>query len=147
MADTHYNSQMLKTLLNQEGFRLTIQRQKILDLLKACHEGTHLSAEAVCQHLSSQGENISLSTVYRTLHVMVNLGLLRELELAEGKKYYELNTPFLSQHHHLVCVQCGAVKEFEDTIAAEIGANQAEMHCYTLLDCQFTIFGICPTCL
>ncbi|MBD2256681.1 transcriptional repressor [Pseudanabaena sp. FACHB-2040] len=137
---------MLKALLNQEGFRLTSQRQKILDLFKACSEGQHLSAEEIHQQLSYQGETISPSTVYRTIHVMVGLGLLRELELAEGRKYYELNAPFLNQHHHLVCVQCGAVTEFEENMMAQVGASQAEIRGYALLDCQFTIYGVCPNC-
>jgi Fur family transcriptional regulator, ferric uptake regulator len=146
MAEAHHSEKMLKTLLNQEGFRLTNQRQKILDLFKACSEGQHLSAEEIHHQLTCLGESISPSTVYRTIHVMVNLGLLRELELAEGRKYYELNAPFLSQHHHLVCVQCGAVTEFEENMMAQVGASQAEIRGYALLDCQFTVYGVCPRC-
>ncbi|HEY9735510.1 MAG TPA: Fur family transcriptional regulator [Trichocoleus sp.] len=146
MADAPQSEKMLKTLLNQEGFRLTAQRQKILDLLKTCGEGQHLSAEEIHRQLSCQGENISPSTVYRTIHVMVRLGLLRELELAEGRKYYELSAASPHQHHHLVCVQCGALTEFEENLMAQVGASQAEVRGYQLLDCQFTVYGICPHC-
>ncbi|MGP1386757.1 MAG: Fur family transcriptional regulator [Thainema sp.] len=137
---------MFRSLLNQEGFRFTIQRQRILDLFKTCDEGQHLSAEEIHQYLSTQGASVSLSTIYRALHVMVDLNLLRELELAEGKKYYELSVSHSSNHHHLVCVECGAVVEFEEDLMAQIGSSQTETRGYALLDCQFTIYGICPKC-
>lgn len=146
MSNLPESEKSLRSLLNQEGFRFTIQRQRILDLFKTCDEGQHLSAEEVYQHLSTQGASVSPSTIYRALHVMVDLNLLRELELAEGKKYYELNLSQASEHHHLVCVGCGAIVEFEDDLMAEIGSSQTEMRGYALLDCQFTIYGICPSC-
>lgn len=146
MIESYENEPMLKTLLSQEGFRLTTQRQKILELFQNNLEGQHLSAEEIRQKLLRQGENIAPSTIYRAIHIMVKLGLLRELELAEDRKYYELSAPFNDQHHHLVCVQCAAVTEFEEDMMAKVGATQAEARGYALLDCQFTVYGICPAC-
>jgi Fur family transcriptional regulator, ferric uptake regulator len=143
--DRKQPSGRLKALLRQEGFRLTTQRQKILDLFTQAG-GQHLSAEEVHQHLTALGEHISPSTIYRTLHVMAEIGLIRELELAEDKKYYELAEPTLPAHHHLVCVHCGALVEFEADIMAQIGTNQAEMRGYRTLDCQFTVYGVCSRC-
>ena len=136
----------LKTVLNKEGFRFTSQRQKILDLFQSAALGHHLNAEEIHQQFIDQGEKISFSTIYRALHVMVRLGLLQELELAEGRKYYELNTPFMEQHHHLVCVHCGAVQEFEDAKMAQVGSHESTARGFSLLNCQFTVFGICPSC-
>jgi Fur family ferric uptake transcriptional regulator len=139
-------SELLKTVLNKEGFRFTSQRQKILDLFQASALGHHLSAEEIHQRLVEQGEKISFSTIYRALHVMVQLGLLQELELAEGRKYYELNTPFMDQHHHLVCVHCGSVEEFEDATMGQVGRSESDARGFSLLNCQFTVYGICPGC-
>jgi Fur family ferric uptake transcriptional regulator len=138
--------ELLKTTLNKEGFRFTSQRQKILDLFQAAALGHHLSAEEIHQALLSQGEKISFSTIYRALHVMVRLGLLQELELAEGRKFYELNTPFMDQHHHLVCVHCGEVEEFEDATMSQVGRSESAARGFSLLNCQFTVYGICPSC-
>lgn len=138
--------ELLKTVLNKEGFRFTSQRQKILDLFQSAALGHHLNAEEIHQQLLDQGEKISFSTIYRALHVMVRLGLLQELELAEGRKYYELNTPFMDQHHHLVCVHCGDVKEFEDAKMTQVGNSESAAHGFSLLNCQFTVYGICPSC-
>lgn len=139
-------SEVLKSLLNQEGFRFTNQRQKILEILRDTPEGHHLSAEEIYQKLSEKGENIGVSTIYRALHLMVDLGLLRELGLAEGKKYYELSTPFIHQHHHLVCVQCGVVQEFEEELITQVGISEAESRGFSLINCQFTVFALCPNC-
>lgn len=133
-------------MLNQEGFRLTRQRQQILGIFRALPDGDHLGAEDIYQHLCAAGETIGVSTIYRALHLMVKMGFLRELDLAEGRKLYELATPFIDQHHHLVCVQCGAVQEFEDASMATIGLDETEKHGFALLDCQFTVYAVCPGC-
>lgn len=140
------HSETLKSLLNQEGFRFTNQRQKILEIFKGTPEGQHLSADEVYHRLSEQGENIGVSTIYRALHLMVKVGLLRELGLAEGRKYYELSTPFVDQHHHLVCVQCGIVQEFEEDFITKVGIGESESRGFSLLNCQFTVFALCPNC-
>ncbi|MEL6606525.1 MAG: transcriptional repressor, partial [Cyanobacteria bacterium J06614_10] len=88
---------------------------------------------------------ISLSTVYRTLHLMVYMGLLRELELAEGHKHYELNRP-LKDHHHIVCVHCNATIEFTEDSVTQIGEKTANSAGYHVLDCQLTLYGICSKC-
>lgn len=139
-------SEALRSLLNEEGFRFTHQRQKILKIFKATPEGDHLSAEEVYQQLSAAGEKIGISTVYRALHLMVKIGLIRELGLAEGKKYYELSASFTHQHHHLVCVECGVVQEFEDDFIVNIGVDEAESHGFSLVNSQFTVFALCPNC-
>ena len=109
-----YSDDALKSELNARGYRSTPQRQKILNIFQTLTQGNHLSAEDLHDVLRDDGERISLSTVYRTLHLMVYMGLLRELELAEGHKHYELNRPLRDHHHHLVCVQCGQTVEFQE---------------------------------
>ncbi len=139
-------AEILKTLLNQEGFRLTNQRQKILKVIKDSEHGEHLSAEDIYQKLSSNGEKIGISTVYRALHMLVNLGLIRELALSEERKFYELCHPFVDAHHHMVCAQCGMVQEFEDTLVLDLGSEEARQRGFSLLDCQFTVHVICAAC-
>jgi Fur family ferric uptake transcriptional regulator len=139
-------SNVLKSTLNKDGRRLTSQRKRILTLFEASYQGEHLSAEEIHQKLLQQGDNISLSTIYRTLHVMVDLGILQEVELAEGRKYYELSSTSTHPHHHLVCVQCGAVTEFEDIRVTQVSQRETLDRGFSLLNCQFTVYGICPHC-
>jgi Fur family ferric uptake transcriptional regulator len=136
----------LKSLLSQSGVRFTNQRQKILEIFKDHPEEHHLSAEEIYKKLSGRGENIGISTIYRALHLMVELGFLRELGLAENKKYYELNAASFDQHHHLVCVQCGDIQEFSGEMITEVGAGEAEKCGFAVLSCQFTVYAVCPHC-
>jgi len=141
-----FSPESIRSELNQQGYRLTPQRKKILNIFQVLPQGEHLSAEELHRTLREQEERISLSTVYRTLHLMSYMGLLRELELAEGHKHYELNRSQPDQHHHIVCVYCGRTAEFKHDLANQIGSKQAEREGYHLLDCQLTIYGVCPDC-
>lgn len=109
-------------------------------------KGDHLSAEDLYQRLESQGEPISLSTIYRSLKLMARMGILRELELGEGHKHYELNQPYPHHHDHLICVRCNKTVEFKNDAILKIGTKTAEKEGYQLLDCQLTIHAICPAC-
>lgn len=136
----------LETELKEWGYRLTPQRRKILSIFQRLPQGKHLSAEDLNTCLQHQQERISLSTIYRTLHLMVYMGMLRELELAEGHKHYELNRPYRDHHHHLVCILCNRTLEFKAPFINGIGVEQAESEGYRLLDSQLTLYGTCSDC-
>ncbi|MEM9090929.1 MAG: Fur family transcriptional regulator [Cyanobacteria bacterium P01_F01_bin.53] len=139
------SDEALKDELNARGYRSTPQRKKVLSIFMELAQGEHLSAEDLHNLLENAGERISLSTVYRTLHLMVYMGVLRELELAEGHKHYELNRP-LKDHHHIVCVYCNATLEFAEHSITQIGERTAKTSGYHVLDCQLTLYGICKNC-
>ncbi|MEL7495715.1 MAG: Fur family transcriptional regulator [Cyanobacteria bacterium J06554_11] len=137
----------LKSELNSKGFRATPQRQRILGIFQNLPQGEHLAAEQVHTLSANSGKPISVSTVYRTLHLMVSIGLLRELELAEGHKYYELNQASEGQHHHLVCIECGQTIEFSEQLIDQISQHHAKSSGYHMVDCQLTLYGICKHCM
>ncbi len=141
-----YSASALKAELNAKGWRLTPQREIILQIFQELPQGDHLSAEDLHQRLVALDQDISLSTVYRTLKLLARMGILRQLELAEGHKHYELNQPHPYHHHHLVCVKCSKTIEFKSTSILNVGAKQAQEYGYKLLDCQLTIHAICPEC-
>ena len=88
-----YTPNAVKAELNEKGWRMTPQRETILHVFQNLPNGNHLSAEDLFKVLQNRGEKISLSTIYRTLKLMARMGILRELELAEGHKHYEINQP------------------------------------------------------
>lgn len=141
-----YTASSLKAELNERGWRMTPQRETILQVFQNLKKGEHLSAEDLYQLLQSQEEKISLSTIYRTLKLMARMGILRELELAEGHKHYEINQPYPYHHHHLICVRCNKTIEFKSDSILKVGSKTAKKEGYHLLDCQLTIHAICPTC-
>jgi Fur family transcriptional regulator, ferric uptake regulator len=140
-----YTANSLKAELNDRGWRLTPQREIILKIFQDNAEGHHLSAEDLHDELQQMGHNISLSTIYRTVKLMARMGILRELELAEGHKHYEINQP-LHHHHHLLCVRCNRTIEFKNESIIKIGEKASKKEGFHLLDCQLTIHAICPAC-
>lgn len=142
-----YTASSFKSELNDKGWRMTPQRETILHVFQNLPKGNHLSAEDLYTLLKNRGENISLSTIYRTLKLMARMSLLRELELAEGHKHYEINQPYPHHHHHLVCVQCNRTIEFNNDSILKIGMKQAEKSGLHLLDCQLTIHTVCHEAL
>jgi Fur family transcriptional regulator, ferric uptake regulator len=143
---TTYTADSLRAELHEKGWRLTPQREIILQVFQELESGKHLSAEDLQEFLAGQGHNISLSTIYRTVKMMARMGILRELELAEGHKHYEINQPSPHHHHHLICVSCNNTIEFRNDSILKIGDKTAKKEGYHLLDCQMSIHAICPAC-
>jgi len=142
-----YTASSLKAELNSRGWRLTPQREKILLIFQELPKGNHLSAEELHHLLEKHGEEISLSTIYRSVKLMTRMGILRELELAEGHKHYELNQPYPHHHHHLVCIQCNSTIEFKNDSILKHSLKQCEKDGFQLIDCQLTVMTICPEAL
>jgi Fur family ferric uptake transcriptional regulator len=142
-----YTASSLKAELNARGWRLTPQREKILHVFQNLPKGNHLSAEELQELLDKRGEGISLSTIYRSVKLMSRMGILRELELAEGHKHYELNQLYLHHHHHLVCIQCNKTIEFNNDSILKHSLKQCEKEGFQLIDCQLTVMAICPEAL
>lgn len=136
----------LRSSLHDRGQRLTPQRQRVLALFQHIGEGSHLSAEEVHQRLLRSGERVSLATVYRTLRLLSSMGLLQELELAEGGRRYELAGDAHRDHHHLVCVRCGRTEEFESAAVLDAGEAAASGHGFRLLECVLNVRALCPAC-
>jgi Fur family ferric uptake transcriptional regulator len=131
--------------LRKRGHRITSQREIILQIFREQPQGTHLSAEDLYQKLLELGSNVSLATTYRTLKLLTTLGLLRELDLAEGHRHYELkreNVP----HQHIICISCNKAVEFEDHFLEEAGQKIGAHYNFEVIDAQFKIFGTCPEC-
>lgn len=140
-------SDQLRSTLHGRGQRLTPQRQRVLALFERIGEGSHLSAEEVHQRLLRADERVSLATVYRTLRLLSSMELLRELELPEGGRRFELASgDHHRDHHHLVCVRCGHTEEFESEAVLEAGGQAAELHGFQLLECVLNVRALCPTC-
>lgn len=103
MRDTE---QDLVDTLRRAGFRLTRQRRTICRVLAEA-PGDHLSAADIIERAGRHGEALDMSTVYRTLEIFEELGVLHHVHLGHGPGIYHLSER--SDHHHLVCEACGRV--------------------------------------
>ena len=139
----------------QNAFQKTVRRHfacfqpaqsyPCLQIFREQAHGHHLSAEELHILLLEKGSNVSLATAYRTLKLLSSLGLLRELDFAEGHKHYELKQDTLP-HQHIICIGCNVTIEFEDHFLEEAGQKIGARHNFEVIDAQFKIFGLCPAC-
>jgi Fur family transcriptional regulator, ferric uptake regulator len=134
----------LKKKLNARGWRLTPQRDIILQVFQNLPKGKYLSAEELDRTLAKREQAVSLSTIYRTLKIMTRLGILRELELVEGHKLYELKTLSSHYQHHLICIQCNKIIQFQNDLILNQALNQVETAGLKMTDCHLTVYTICP---
>ncbi|MCU0621925.1 MAG: transcriptional repressor [Gemmatimonadales bacterium] len=114
-------------------------------LLLELQSEEHLSVDTVVRRLREQGVRVGTATVYRTLDVLVQSGLVRAHDFGEGFRRYE-PVPAQAHHEHLICVRCGAVLEFQNDrlermlpIIADELAFQHQRH-------RVEIYGVCRSC-
>lgn len=128
-------------LFRQSGLKITPQRRAILELL--AHENAHPSAEEIYQQITETMPDISLATVYNTLHELVALGALVEVQdLNENRLRYDTHT---DSHHHLFCTRCHALIDIHHDFEA-LNLTPEETAGYQILKHQVTFYGICPEC-
>lgn len=137
----------LKKRLQARQHKMTPQRQTVLQVFLD-HPGEHLSAEDVHGILRNDKSEIGLATVYRSLELLSDLGILQKLEFGDGCSRYEVNTtdPREHHHHHLICQKCGKVIEFEDDLLENLEEDIKEKLGFKVTDHQVKFFGICKEC-
>lgn len=133
----------LSEVLRKKGFRLTPQREKIIDIFYNLPEGEHLSAEELQASLKKESSDISLATSYRTLKLLASIGVLRELDFAEDHKHYELARNPEAPHHHIICLECYSTEEFESPEITRWAEAIAEERGFQIVDVQLKIFALC----
>ena len=126
-----------------KGLRSTRQRDIILDFFLATRQ--HVSVEELYLKIKSAHPGIGSATVYRTLKLLVEAGLAREVLLHDGQTRYE--HVIEGEHHdHLVCVNCNAVIEFENATIEKLQDEIAARHGFYVKNHKLEIYGLCAQC-
>jgi len=128
--------------LRRAGKRLTPQRRLILDILSKADD--HLDAQAIYERARSQEAHLSLATVYRTLSILKETGLVHELHLDHEHHHYELSGK--EDHSHLVCLGCGCVIEVDNAAFVEAAMAVGQAHGFDLASAQVELTGYCREC-
>ena len=136
----------LKERIKDKKYKLTTQRQTILQAFIDADEN-RLSAEDVYVLVKEVAPDIGLATIYRTLDLFTELDLLKRLDFGDGRNRYELNDEeFAHFHHHLICVKCGKVSEFEDDMLETLESIIAKKLNFRTIDHQLKVYGYCSDC-
>lgn len=102
----------IREFLASKGLRKTTQRDAIIEA--AFSTDRHYTADELLDMSRGIDRTVSRATVYRTLPILVESGLLRELDLGQGRKVYDPNFVDHPHHNHLICLDCQTILEFED---------------------------------
>ena len=133
----------LTSRLRQKSQRITGPRQAILDLLRQHrHPMTNKEIHAV---LTQTG--CDQATIYRSMHLLVKMGMVKRFDFGDGVARFELVTADAhAHHHHLICTCCGEVEEVDDCFAEELERRVAVSHGFQSVTHKLEFFGICPEC-
>jgi Fur family ferric uptake transcriptional regulator len=129
-------------LLRTEGYRLTPQRRLVWDALRRA-EG-HLTAEELHGEVTRAAPDLNLASVYRTLRVLADLDLVREVHLGDGRGHWEVAHP--DDAFHLVCRSCGGVEHHEGDLVENIRRHLAGGHGFTTERVELVVHGVCANC-
>jgi Fur family transcriptional regulator, ferric uptake regulator len=127
--------------LREQGLRLTPQRQLIL---RAVEELGHATPDEVLAHVRSQVSSVNASTVYRTLEVLEELGLVRHTHLSDRAPTYHSVSDH--EHFHLVCRNCGRVVSVGPGMLASLTARLRDEQNFAVDVGHLTVFGDCVEC-
>jgi len=128
--------------LRQRGYRITAQRQIVVESI--AHSEHHLSAEEIFDQLQARTPGANISTVYRTLEVLWEEGLICRNDLGEGKILYAPRQH--GPHIHLVCRRCEHVIEADPVVLEPLGAALQKDYQFDADLDHLTIFGLCANC-
>lgn len=140
------NSEEQEVLLKhiqKRGLKRTAQRDLILDIFLRTEE--HLSSEDLYRLVQKDDPSIGQTTVYRTLKLLTEAGLAREVRFGDGRTHYEHN--YKHQHHdHMICSECGRIIEFFSAELEAIQDAMAAKHRFEVTQHLLRIIGVCAEC-
>jgi Fur family ferric uptake transcriptional regulator len=129
--------------IQKKGLKRTAQRDLILDVFLRTEE--HLSSEDLYQLVHKEDATVGQTTVYRTLKLLAEAGLAREVRFGDGLTHYEHN--YKHQHHdHMICSNCGKIIEFFSAELEAIQDAMAAKHKFEVQQHLLRIIGICADC-
>lgn len=131
----------LEHVLRERGLRLTPQRQLVLEAVRTL---SHATPEEILARVRRTADGVNASTVYRTLELLEDLGLVTHAHLGHGAPSY--HTTDNESHLHLVCRDCGAVTDVDRGVADDLVATLAEEHRFVTDLRHFAIYGRCARC-
>ena len=131
--------------LMTKGLRLTQERNHVVDEVFASHQ--HFDREQLISRVSTRKDSrrVSRSTVYRTIDLLEEAGLLRKVARANGRDVYEHDYGY-PQHGHLICQKCNSMIEFPEDTISKIIEQVAVEHGFRMTGHRLEVYGRCSRC-
>ena len=138
-----HNTIDYREIIRSSGHRVTPQRVFILDAI--CEMDGHTSLGEIYARVRQTDKTIDLSTVYRTLKLFVDLGLVVSADTGDGETYYEIAKP--QPHHHLICRKCGKQQEIRQDAMQSMFDQVFEQYGFAADTDHLVLFGLCNACV
>jgi Fe2+ or Zn2+ uptake regulation protein len=136
------NQQHVDQLFHLHGYRSTPQRYFILKALEP--EQTHLTIEQILERVRVFCPTMTLSTIYRTLELLLTLGIVRVTHVADQPPRYERTTG--PAHHHLVCRRCHQLTHLNTALLGDLSAHLEQEYHFHHLTQELLVMGYCDAC-
>ncbi|MBK8135567.1 MAG: transcriptional repressor [Chloroflexi bacterium] len=137
-----HDQKSYEDILRTAGHRVTRQRILILDAV--CEGNSHSTLGEIFARVRVKDYSIDRSTLYRTLKLYVDLGLVLSAEPGDGETYYEIAGPH--RHHHLICRRCRKEQEIEHNVVKLMFDQLTEVYAFSADSDHLVIMGMCQAC-
>ena len=131
-------------ILQDHGYRLTAPRRAVVEAAQA-GSGT-FTADDLLQQLQSDAAGVGRATVFRTLDLLVQHGILDRLHRPDGCHTYVLSVGRERHHHHLICSDCGTVVQFEQCDVDGMLSELSRQTRFQISSHWLEVFGVCAAC-
>ena len=141
----HTEEEIFRSYIEVKGLKYTAERGRILK--SALSMPGHFEVDDLHMKMRSQYDNnVSRATIYRTLPLMVEAGLLREVLFVDKHAHYEPVTVKHKHHEHLICLKCGKIIEFVNPQLEDLLSSVADNHQFEAQGHKLEMTGICKDC-
>ncbi len=138
----HIDRDALQTQLSRQGYKLTRQRKAVVEVMTLTN--TRLTAAEVYAKAQRECPDLGLTTVYRTLEILEELGVIRRVHLDDGCEAFALTA--IEHGHYLICANCRATVEFEGCDLTAMLNRVAAQTGFTIERHWLELVGRCPKC-
>ncbi len=141
-------SDYLIKALGDNGYKTTTQRSIIFDILTE-HKDEHLSTEEIYELIKDKTPGMGIATIYRTLQLFEEIGLVYKHNFDDGCSRYEILSPNnteVHQHHHLLCKKCGKIIEVKEDLMNSLEEIIEKQYNFEILNHVVKFTGICSEC-
>lgn len=139
---SHFDEPRLTATLAGAGERLTAPRRAVATLID--RQTDHFTAADLIDDAQTTGRPLGRATVFRTLELFSELGLLERLDLPSGEHAYVACDP--AHHHHVVCSRCGRTTEVDDCGLQAVALEMERRTGFSIDSHRLELYGICPDC-
>jgi len=136
-------TQVFREYIRQRGLRRTPEREEILQEIFMIHG--HFDVDELYLQLKDKGSKVSKASIYRVLPLLIDCGLVREVDFNDGHWHYE-HIYGHAHHSHLRCLRCGEMLEFEEPMLTLLEEQLARKYGYRIKGHQLQVHGFCATC-